>query len=116
MYQKQNSNCTPVHPHACGEQNSIVSEGCIISGGSVKNSTLSPKARVHSFADVSNSILMDNMEIGEYAKVKNAIVEHSVTVPQGLNIGYNIEEDKKHFYVSRSGIVVVTKDSIQNYK
>jgi len=88
---------------------SLVSSGCIISGGEVAHSILSPNVRVHSYSEVHNSILMEGVNVGRHAKIKRAIVDKDVDIPQGTVIGYDLEQDKKRFFVSESGIVVVAK-------
>ena len=95
---------------------SLVSEGCIISGGQVERSILSPKVRVNSFSNVTESILMEGVNIGRYAKVRRAVIDKFVTVPSYAKIGYNLEEDSKRFYVSPEGITVIAKKTdIENY-
>ncbi|MCX7705129.1 MAG: glucose-1-phosphate adenylyltransferase [bacterium] len=89
---------------------SIVGGGCIISGGRVYRSVLSPWVRINSYAEVSESILMDNVNVGRYCKIKRAIIDKNVVIPQGTMIGYDIVEDKKRFVVSETGIVVIPKD------
>jgi glucose-1-phosphate adenylyltransferase len=88
---------------------SVVCDGCIISGGRVQNSVLSPNVRVNSWADVKDSILMENVEIGRHAKVRKAIIDKDVFVPPGEVIGYDIEKDQERFHVSPDGVVVVPK-------
>ncbi len=88
---------------------SIVCDGCIISGGRVQNSILSPNVRVNSWASVRDAILMENVEIGRYAKIKKAIIDKDVFIPQDTVIGYNPEEDRRKFHVSPNGIVVIPK-------
>jgi glucose-1-phosphate adenylyltransferase len=88
---------------------SIVSEGCVVSGGRVQRSILSPNVRINSFSEVYDSILMEGVNVGRYAKIKRAIIDKDVSIPQGMIIGFNLEEDKKRFFVSSSGIVVVAK-------
>ncbi len=88
---------------------SIVSEGCVVSGGRVQRSILSPNVRINSFSEVYDSILMEGVNVGRYAKIKRAIIDKDVNIPQGMVIGFNLEEDKKRFFVSESGIVVVAK-------
>ncbi|MFA6357127.1 MAG: glucose-1-phosphate adenylyltransferase [Candidatus Omnitrophota bacterium] len=88
---------------------SIVSEGCVVSGGRVQRSILSPNVRINSFSEVYDSILMESVHVGRYAKIKRAIIDKDVNIPQGMIIGFNLEEDKKRFFVSESGIVVVAK-------
>ncbi len=88
---------------------SIVCDGCIISGGRVQNSVLSPNVRINSWADVKESVLMENVQIGRHCKIKRAIIDKDVHVPDGTLIGYDAEEDKKRFSVSPKGIVVIPK-------
>jgi glucose-1-phosphate adenylyltransferase len=89
--------------------NSIISNGCIISGGSVKRSILSPKVVVHSYAEVEDSILMEGVDVGRYAKIRRTIIDKDVQIPQGTEIGYHLDEDAKRFTVTGSGIVVVPR-------
>ena len=95
---------------------SVVSEGCIISGGTVNRSLLFPKVRINSFSQITDSILMEGAEIGRGVKIKNAIIENFVTIPQDMVIGYDLKEDNKYFYISPSGIVVVTRESIAKFE
>jgi len=88
---------------------SIVASGCIISGGRVQRSVLSPNVRINSYCEVYDSILMEGVNVGRYAKVKRAIIDKDVSIPQGMVIGYDLAEDKKRFHVTESGIVVVAK-------
>jgi glucose-1-phosphate adenylyltransferase len=89
--------------------NSIISNGCIISGGSVKRSIFSPGVRVHSYVDIEDAILLDGVDVGRHAKIRKAIIDKGVHIPEGTKIGYDLEEDAKRFTVNPSGIVVVPK-------
>jgi glucose-1-phosphate adenylyltransferase len=88
---------------------SLVSEGCIISGGHVHHSILSPKVRINSFASVEESILFENVNIGRQARIRRAIVDKHVDIPAGTTIGYDLERDRRQFHVTESGIVVIPK-------
>jgi len=88
---------------------SLISGGCVVSGGRVQRSILSPNVRINSYSEVYDSILMEGVNVGRYAKIKKAIVDKDVNIPQGAVIGYDLEEDKKRFHVTESGIVVVAK-------
>ncbi len=93
--------------------NSMVSEGCIISGGSLSRCILSPKVRINSFSQVSESILMENVSIGRHAEIIKAIIDKNVIIPAGMKIGLDREEDEKRgFYVSQDGVTVVPKGAI----
>jgi glucose-1-phosphate adenylyltransferase len=89
--------------------NSIISNGCIISGGNVKRSVLSPRVTIHSFAEIEDSILLEGVDVGRNAKIKRTIIDKEVLIPPGMEIGYHLEEDAKRFTVTPSGIVVVPK-------
>ncbi|MBF0329651.1 MAG: glucose-1-phosphate adenylyltransferase [Nitrospirae bacterium] len=88
---------------------SIVCDGCVISGGRVKNSVLSPNVRVNSWAQVEESVLLENVEIGRRAKIRRAIIDKDVYIPPDTVIGFNPEDDKKMFHISPKGIVVIPK-------
>jgi glucose-1-phosphate adenylyltransferase len=89
--------------------NSIISNGCIISGGNVRRSILSPRVTIHSFAEIEDSILLEGADVGRNAKIKRTIIDKGVEIPPGMEIGYHLDEDAKRFTVTASGIVVVPK-------
>jgi glucose-1-phosphate adenylyltransferase len=86
---------------------SIVSGGSIISGGMVKDSVIGRGVRVHTDAVVEDSVLFDNCDIGRHARVRRAILDKNVKIPEGVSVGYNLDEDRKRYFVTDSGIVVI---------
>jgi glucose-1-phosphate adenylyltransferase len=88
---------------------SLVSEGCIISGGHAHHCILSPKVRINSFAYVEESILFENVNIGRHARIRRAIIDKHVDIPAGTTIGFDLERDRRQFHVTDSGIVVIPK-------
>jgi len=88
---------------------SVISEGCIISGGSVRNSILGRSVFVHSYSDIDDSVVMDYCNIGRHARIRHAIIDKNVSIPEGEVIGYDLEQDRKRFFVTDSGIVVIPK-------
>ncbi|MCM8811772.1 MAG: glucose-1-phosphate adenylyltransferase [Candidatus Omnitrophica bacterium] len=88
---------------------SLVSPGCIVSGGKVVHSVLSPKVRINSYAEVQDSVLMEGVDVGRHCKIKRAIIDKDVKIPPSTVIGYHPDEDRKRFHVSESGITVVAK-------
>ena len=86
---------------------SVLSGGCIISGGRVQDSVLGRGVRVHSYATVEGCVLFDNCDIGRGAQVRRAILQKNVQVPPGTKIGFDLAADRRHHHVTDSGIVVV---------
>ncbi|MEU5938173.1 glucose-1-phosphate adenylyltransferase [Micromonospora sp. NPDC047548] len=112
------SNQPPYPPakfvHQWGERvgravGSMVSPGAVVSGSLVENSVVSPKVKVHSWAHVDGAVLMEGVEIGRHAVVRRAILDKNVFVPEGAEIGVDLEKDRQRYTVSDNGIVVVGK-------
>ncbi len=89
---------------------SLVSSGCILSGGRVDRSILSPFVRVNSYAQVAESVLFHGVVVGRHCRVRRAIIDKGVTLPDGTVIGEDPAEDAKRFYVSAGGVVVISKN------
>jgi glucose-1-phosphate adenylyltransferase len=88
---------------------SLVSEGCILSGGHANRSILGPRVRVNSYATVDECIIFENVNIGRHCRIRRAIVDKHVDIPAHTTIGYDLEKDRKRFFVTESGIVVIPK-------
>jgi glucose-1-phosphate adenylyltransferase len=89
---------------------SIVSSGCILSGGAVRNTVLSPDVRVNSYCEVDDSIIFSHVNIGRHCRIRRAIIDRDVHIPEGTIIGYDTEADRQRYFVTESGITVVTRD------
>ncbi|MGZ3442322.1 MAG: GlgC family sugar phosphate nucleotidyltransferase, partial [Polyangia bacterium] len=90
---------------------SLVSEGCIISGGRIDRSVLSPGVRINSFSHVEETILMDGVDVGRHARSRRAVVDKGVRIPPGMEIGFDHDADRaRGLTVSDLGVVVVEKD------
>ena len=92
--------------------NSLVSDGTIVSGGLVERSIVGFNVRVNSYSYITDSIIFDNCKIGRYARLRRTIIDKNVVVPEGTEIGFDIESDRKKFTVSDTGIVVIPKNYI----
>ena len=87
--------------------NSIVCEGCILTGAEVENSVIGQRVFVDNGATVLDSVVMDNCYIGAGAKISRAIIDKNAHVPAGVQIGYDLDADRKNYHVTGTGIVVV---------
>ncbi len=88
-------------------QDSLISQGCIVSGSRIHGSILCPNVRVHSFCSIEQSILMPGVRVGRHARLRRTIVDRDVDIPRGAMIGFNAEEDRRRHTVSEGGVVVV---------
>jgi glucose-1-phosphate adenylyltransferase len=89
---------------------SLISSGCIISGGSLKNCVVSPDVRVNSYTEIEDSILFSHVNVGRSCRIRKAIIDRDVHIPEGSTIGYDIEADRERYFVTDSGITIVTRD------
>lgn len=92
--------------------NSILSPGCIVSGGSVVRSVLSPKVRIEAGAMVEESILMPGVQVGPGAHIRRAIVDENVVIPAAVEIGCDHDADRRRFVVTPNGVVVVPEGTL----
>jgi glucose-1-phosphate adenylyltransferase len=99
-------------PNRCGQAiDSLVCPGTIISGGRVQRSVISPLVRINSYASVEDSIIFGGVNIGRHARVRRAIIDKNVSIPPGMEIGYDLELDRQRgFTISPNGIVVISRN------
>lgn len=89
---------------------SLVAGGAIVSGGRVTRSILGYDVRTNSFSSVEDSILYNHVNVGRYSRIRRAIIDRHVNLPEHTVIGYDPEEDRRHYHLSESGIVVVVRE------
>ena len=89
---------------------SLISSGCIISGGLVQKSVLSPDVRVNSYSEIDSSILFSHVNVGRSCRIRKAIIDRDVHIPEGTVIGFDPVEDKRRYFVTPSGLTIVTRD------
>lgn len=92
---------------------SMISEGCIISGATIRRSMLFTNVKVHSFTLIEDSLILPNCTIGRNVKIKRAIIAEGCDIPRDMLVGYDPAFDKKYFHISEGGIVLVTPDMLK---
>ncbi len=95
---------------------SLVSGGCIISGGSVNRSVLFSKVHVHSYAEVDEAVLLPEVDVGRGCKLRKVVIDNGCVIPEGMQIGFDAAEDAKRFYRSEGGVVLVTRAMLEALK
>jgi glucose-1-phosphate adenylyltransferase len=91
-------------------EDSVLSPGVVVTGGTVSRSVLSPSVRVDAGAEVSGSVVMNGVHIGAGAVVRDAILDKNVVVPPGARVGVDPEEDAARGFVVEEGLTVLGKD------
>jgi glucose-1-phosphate adenylyltransferase len=87
---------------------SLVANGCIISGGRIHRSVLSPRVRVNSFAELEECVLFEGVQVGRHSKLKRCIIDKDVEVPSGITVGFDRAADvARGFAVTEKGITVI---------
>jgi glucose-1-phosphate adenylyltransferase len=90
--------------------NSVIASGTIISGATVSNSVVSSDVRMNSYANVEASIVFSHVNIGRHCRIRRAIIDRHVHIPEGTVIGYDPAEDKRRYFVTPSGLTIVTRE------
>ncbi|MGJ8619792.1 MAG: glucose-1-phosphate adenylyltransferase [Methylophilaceae bacterium] len=91
---------------------SLVSGGCLISGSSVTNSILFSDVHVDDYCMIQGAVILPKCTINRNVTLKNVVIDRGCFIADGMEIGVDLEKDKKRFYVSEKGIVLVTPDML----
>jgi glucose-1-phosphate adenylyltransferase len=91
---------------------SLVSGGDIISGALVRSSLLFSRVHVHSFASIEDSVILPRVDIGRNVKLRRVVVDKQCRIPEGMQIGFDPDMDRKRFHVSEGGVTLVTPEML----
>jgi glucose-1-phosphate adenylyltransferase len=92
--------------------NSMVAGGCIISGAYVSQSLLSNDVRIEDSSTIDSAVLLPSVTIGRRVKITRCIVDENCVIPDDMEIGQDPDADKKRFYITRRGVVLVTQNML----
>jgi glucose-1-phosphate adenylyltransferase len=74
----------------------------------IKRSILSPGIRIEDGCFIESSVLMPRVWVGRGTRIRHAIIEEGVHIPSGFQIGFDLANDRKHYFVTHAGVVVVS--------
>jgi glucose-1-phosphate adenylyltransferase len=94
---------------------SMVSGGCIISGATVRSSVLFSSVRVDAYSEVVDSVILPRVEIGRHVRLRRVVVDKGCRIPDGLEVGFDVEKDRRRFYVTERGITLITPEMLGQY-
>ncbi len=91
---------------------SMIADGCIISGGYVNHSLLFSGVQVHSYVQLRDAVVLPGVDIGRYCRLRKVIVDRACIIPPGTVIGEDPEEDARRFYRTEQGVVLVAREML----
>ncbi len=91
---------------------SMIADGCIVSGGYVSHSLLFPQVQVHSYVQLRDAVVLPEVDISRYCRLRKVIIDRGCVIPPGTVIGEDPEEDAKHYYRTEKGVVLVTREML----
>lgn len=91
---------------------SMVSDGCIVSGAYLRRSLLFSNVKVHSYSRIEDAVVLPDVEIGRHCRIRRAVLDRACVVPEGTVIGEDREKDMERYYVTEGGVVLVTPEML----
>jgi len=91
---------------------SMIADGCIISGGYVNHSLLFSGVQVHSYVQLRDAVVLPGVDIGRYCRLHKVIIDRACIIPPGTVIGEDPEEDARRFHRTEQGVVLVSREML----
>lgn len=91
---------------------SMVANGCIVSGSTVERSLLFLKVRVAERGHIEDSVILPNVLIGRRARLRRVVVDKQCVLPDGFIAGFDPDEDRRRFHVTEGGITLITPEML----
>ena len=102
-------------PQRCGAAfDSLVSGGCIVSGSSPRRSLLFSNVHVHSYCTIEDSVILPDVEVSRHVTLKNCVVDRYCSLPEGFTAGIEPARDRERFFVTDSGVTLITPELLGN--
>ena len=91
---------------------SMVSGGDIIAGSLVRHSLLFSQVQVRANSVVDDSVILPAVTVGQGSRIRGAVIDEGCEIPNGTVIGHDPAQDRRRFYVSPGGVVLVTPEML----
>jgi glucose-1-phosphate adenylyltransferase len=91
---------------------SLVAGDCIVSGSEIRNSLLFTGIRTHSYSTLQHTVALPYVTVNRKAQLRNCVIDRGVTIPEGLIVGEDPEEDGRWFRRTEAGVVLITQDML----
>jgi glucose-1-phosphate adenylyltransferase len=91
---------------------SLVSDGCIVSGAMVRRSILFYATRVGEGCKIEDSVVLPSVVIGRNVSLRRVIVDKACVLPDGLQAGFDLQKDRARFNVTERGVVLITPEML----
>lgn len=91
---------------------SMVSGGCIVSGTEIRNSLLFTQVHTNSYAVLDHAVVLPYVTVMRSARLRNVVIDRGVTIPEGLIVGEDPDEDGRWFRVSPGRVTLITQDML----
>jgi glucose-1-phosphate adenylyltransferase len=91
---------------------SMIAGGAIVSGAAVRDSVLFSNVVVERGSSVSEAVVLPRVKIGPNCRIRKVVIDEGCVIPEGTTIGFNPEEDRKLYYMSAGGVVLVTPEML----
>lgn len=87
--------------------NSLVSDGCIVSGAEVRECVLFCNVQIREESQLFKTVVLPRVRIGSQCRITQAIIDEDCVIPDGTVIGENADEDARRFSRTDEGVVLV---------
>lgn len=95
-----------------GAVDSVISDGCVVSGASIRRSVLFVNATVQGGSQIDEALLLPEVRIGRQCRIRRAVIDEGCVLPDGTVIGEDPEIDARRFHVTPGGVTLVTRSML----
>lgn len=96
--------------------NSLVAGGCVITDAAISHSVLFDHIHVHEGTVIEHAVILPQVNIGRNCVLRRCIIDRQADIPDGMQIGVDLELDSQRFRVSPGGIVLVTAGMLKKLR